>query len=183
MVNRNLLLISFYSSQISNYKSGHEFEGVVQRLLELNMILANEIKVTQGDGGIDIIAVYKKHTILIQCKNVESPITVNNVRDFESSISRYSNPFGFIVYNEKKMKTKNCATQKANKWIASSEQFIKICSETEICNIIKEFCKEDFSQSQLELFDFSADNFVYNEVKSQNVHIKKIVIRKRYNPY
>ena len=120
---------------------------------------------------------------MIQCKNVESPITVNNVKDFESSISRYSNPFGFIVYNEKKMKTKNCATQKANKWIASSEQFIKICSETEICNIIKEFCKEDFSQSQLELFDFSADNFVFNEVKSQNVHIKKIVIRKRYNPY
>ena len=111
------------------------------------MILANEIKVNQGDGGIDIIAAYKKHTILIQCKNVESPITVNNVKDFESSISRYSNPFGFIIYNKKKMKTKNCATQKTNKWIASSEQFIKICSETKICNIIKEFCKEDFSQS------------------------------------
>ncbi|CAG8726987.1 15607_t:CDS:1, partial [Dentiscutata heterogama] len=72
---------------VSNYKSEHNFEGVLRRILESNVILANEIKVIQEDNSIDLVATFKKNTILIQNKSVESAITINIVQDFESAIS------------------------------------------------------------------------------------------------
>ncbi|CAG8824415.1 12310_t:CDS:1, partial [Gigaspora rosea] len=47
---------------ISNYKMGHNFESIIRhKLNSSDMIVANKIKVTQGDGGIDLIATYKKN--------------------------------------------------------------------------------------------------------------------------
>ncbi|RIB17239.1 hypothetical protein C2G38_2187870 [Gigaspora rosea] len=43
----------------------HLFETILRKILEVNGILANEVKITQEDNGI-IIATYKKNTILIQ---------------------------------------------------------------------------------------------------------------------
>ncbi|CAG8802898.1 3346_t:CDS:2, partial [Gigaspora rosea] len=36
--------------RISNYKSGHDFEPIIRKLLETNGIIASEIKVSQGDN-------------------------------------------------------------------------------------------------------------------------------------
>ncbi|RIB00602.1 hypothetical protein C2G38_2051525 [Gigaspora rosea] len=67
---------------------GHNFESIIRHKLNSNdMIVANEIKVTQGDGGIDLIATYKKNLVLIQCKSVKKPIAVQTVQNFESSIN------------------------------------------------------------------------------------------------
>ncbi|CAG8723946.1 14743_t:CDS:2, partial [Gigaspora rosea] len=61
--------------------------------------MAYEIKVIQGDNGIDIIVSYKKNIILIQCKKIEKAITFDIIQKFERSISQFSDPLGIIVYN------------------------------------------------------------------------------------
>ncbi|CAG8502053.1 8330_t:CDS:10 [Gigaspora rosea] len=84
-----------------NYTSGYEFEKILRKILKVNRILANEVKITQGDNEIDIIAIYKKNTILIQCKRYKSAIGVTVIRDFESAISQFPNSLEQII------KTKN----------------------------------------------------------------------------
>ena len=100
-------------------------------------ILANEIKVIQGDGEIDIIATYNEKLILIQCKNIESSITLHFVKNFESSISRFPKSLGIIVYNSERMKSEKYITAKAKSWIETSNNDIFVCSEKEIINQIK----------------------------------------------
>ena len=75
---------------------------------------------------------------MIQCKNIESAISVKIIREFESFISRYPNPLGIIVYNSEKIKG-NKFTPKARIWASTSKQNIKICNEKEIVQIIEDF--------------------------------------------
>ncbi|CAG8745385.1 22340_t:CDS:2, partial [Racocetra persica] len=156
--------------KISNYKSGHDFEPIIRKIAEANGLLASEIKVTQGDNGIDIIATYKKKLILIQCKNVETPLTVQIVRIFESAISRFpSDSLGLIVYNSEKL-NERFASHKASNWASTSKQNIKICNEKEFVGIIKEFFEYD-NDDQIDLIDINADTFNLSELIGKNVSI------------
>ncbi|RIB13241.1 hypothetical protein C2G38_2198383 [Gigaspora rosea] len=77
----------------------------------------NEIKVTQGDDGIDIIATYQNNIALIQCKNIESAIS----------------------------NKRNKLTPKAKIWVSTSKENIKVCNEKEIVEVIKEFFTNEFN--------------------------------------
>ncbi|CAG8807692.1 17935_t:CDS:2, partial [Cetraspora pellucida] len=61
-------------------------------------LLVYQIKVTQGDNGIDFIVTYKEKLILIQCKNIETSISVQTVQSFESAISRFSSDSLGIIF-------------------------------------------------------------------------------------
>lgn len=55
-------------------------------------ITAYPIKLTQGDGGVDIIANYKDTQILVQCKDYGKSIGVAKVREFISVLSDHNHP-------------------------------------------------------------------------------------------
>ncbi|CAG8745627.1 32345_t:CDS:2, partial [Racocetra persica] len=134
------------------------------RIAETNGLLAFEIKVIQDDNGIDIILTHKEKLILIQCKNVETPINVHIVRVFESALSRFSpDSLGLIVYNSEKL-DENFATPKAKNWATTSKKNIKICNEKEFVEIIKNFFEND-NDDHIELINFTADSF--DLIKSQ----------------
>ncbi|CAG8834874.1 19471_t:CDS:1, partial [Cetraspora pellucida] len=156
---------------ITNYQSGHDFELITRKIAEAFGLLVYEIKVTQGDNGIDIIVTYKEKVILIQCKNIETSISVQTVRVFESAISRFSSDsLGIIVYNSKKLKEKKYATVKAKLWAQTSKRNIKICNEEEFVNIIKDFYESD-DDDYIELVDYKADSFNINSLLGENVSI------------
>ena len=73
-------------------------------MLTENNIIAHQISVTQGDGGIDIQATYKRHLILIQCKNTKDGINLGMVQKMESACSRFTNFIGVLVYNQDNLK-------------------------------------------------------------------------------
>jgi hypothetical protein len=144
--------------------------------------------VIQGDHGIDIIATYKKNTILIQCKKVEKAITVQIVKNFESSISRFSNPLGIIVYEKEHIKSNNFITKTANSWLINSDFQIKVCNETQVVKTIEEFFSIEPEKKDFVITNYKADEFNLEEfgITSKNVSIGKMVIRNnkksRYSP-
>ena len=148
-------------------------------MLEGNGILANEIKVVQGDNGIDIIATYMEKLVLIQCKDMVSSIRVSLVRDFESAISRYpSDSLGTIVYNGEKV-GKNYATPKAKQWVATSKTNIIICEKEKLIHTIKNFFKDDEVDGDIEMLDVKASKLDIGGLVGENVSIGKIISRKR----
>ncbi|RIB06727.1 hypothetical protein C2G38_2046571 [Gigaspora rosea] len=168
---------------ITNYVSGHNFENIIRKVLNSYNILANEIKVTQGDDGIDIIATYQNNIALIQCKNIESAISIKIIREFESSVSRYPNSLGIIIYNSEKNKG-NKFTPKAKIWVSTSKENIKVCNEKEIV----EFFSIKPEEKDYIITNYKADEFNLEEfgITSKNVSIEQIVIKKnsnRYKPY
>ncbi|RIB01216.1 hypothetical protein C2G38_2231530 [Gigaspora rosea] len=149
--------------------------------------VANEIKVTQGDDGIDIIATYQNNIILIQCKNIESAISVKIIREFESSVSRYPNSLGIIVYNSEKNKG-NKLTPKAKIWVSTSKENIKVCNKKEIVEVIKKFFSIKPEEKDYIITNYKADEFNLEEfgITSKNVSIEQMVIKKssnRHKPY
>ncbi|CAG8812850.1 35825_t:CDS:2, partial [Racocetra persica] len=146
----------------------HNFESIIRKIAETNRLLASEIKVTQGDNGIDIIVTYKEKLILIQCKNVETPVTVHIVRVFESALSRFlPDSLGLIVYNSEKL-VENFATPKVKNWALTSKKNIKICNEKEFVEIIKNFFEND-NDDHIELINYMADSFDLNKLVRKNV--------------
>ncbi|CAG8743468.1 778_t:CDS:2, partial [Racocetra fulgida] len=134
---------------------------------------------TQEDNGIDVIITYKEKLILIQCKNMEMPITVQIVRMFESALSRFSSDsLGLIVYNSEKLNEK-FATPKAKHWAYTSKKNIKICNEKEFVDIIKSFFEYDDDNDQIELFDYKADTFDIIKSLGTNVSIVDFLIEDR----
>ncbi|CAG8479933.1 13824_t:CDS:2 [Racocetra persica] len=159
---------SIFENGISNYKSGHNFENIVRKIAETNGLLASEIKVTQGNNSIDIIVTYKEKLILIQYKNVETPVNVHIVRVFESALSRFSSDsLGLIVYNSEKL-NENFATSKAKNWAFTSKKNIKICNEKEFVEIIKNFFEND-NDDHIELINYIADSFDLIKLVEKNV--------------
>ncbi|RIB10261.1 hypothetical protein C2G38_2206620 [Gigaspora rosea] len=143
---------------ITNYASGHNFENIIRKFLNSYNILANEIKVTQGDDGIDIIATYQNNIVLIQCKNIESAISVKIIREFESSVSRYPNSLGIIVYNSEKIKE------------ISSHQKLKFGIKPE---------EKDYIITNYKADEFNLEEF---GITSKNVSIEQMVIKKNIVP-
>src|SRR5260363_120263 len=122
---------------MSNHKIGHNFESIIRlKLNSSELIVANEIKVTQGDGGIDLIVTYKKNLVLIQCKSVEKPIPVQMVRNFESAIQRFPNSLGIIVCDSGKIKDEKYLTSNTSAWVKSSDLNLKVCDERFIVETI-----------------------------------------------
>ncbi|RIB22438.1 hypothetical protein C2G38_2033569 [Gigaspora rosea] len=141
---------------ITNYASGLNFKNIIRKVLNLYNILANEIKVTQGDNGIDIIAIYQNNIALIQCKNIESAISVKIIREFESSVLRYPNFLGIIVYNSKKNKG-NKLTPKAKIWVSTLKENIKVCNEKEKVEVIKELFSIKPEEKDYIITNYKAD--------------------------
>ncbi|CAG8558688.1 36692_t:CDS:2 [Racocetra persica] len=147
-------------------------ENIEEEEAEINRLLAFEIKVTQGDNGIDIILTHKEKLILIQCKNVETPINVHIVRVFESALSRFSSDsLRLIVYNSKKLE-ENFATSKAKDWAFTSKKNIKICNEKEFVEIIKNFFEND-NDDHIKLINYTADSFDLIKLVGKNVSTTK----------
>jgi hypothetical protein len=167
---------------------GHDFEVTTRNLLNSQDILAQEIKVTQGDGGIDIIATYKEHMILIQCKSIETPITYLMMKNFEASVSRYpNNTLGIMVYDGEKMKNaEKFISPKANSYMKSSRCNIKISTEKTVANLIKDIIDNYESEGEIEICNYCSDSLKLSNIEGKNVSISKIIIRKnkkRFNPY
>ncbi|CAG8759090.1 9916_t:CDS:1, partial [Cetraspora pellucida] len=129
--------INDFGPKDSNYHKGHQFENTISKILINDGIRTNMIRLRRGDGGIDIIATFKGRIILIQCKNVESPISVLDLRSFESSIDPFvgNDILSIIVYNSKKLN--HPLTKDAKDWNITSRFNIKITNEREIVNCIK----------------------------------------------
>ncbi|RIB06208.1 hypothetical protein C2G38_2217696 [Gigaspora rosea] len=154
--------------KISNYKIGYNFESIIRhKLNSSDMIVANEIKVTQGDCGIDLIATYKKNFVLIQYKSVEKPIAVQTVRNFESSIQRFPNlSLGIIVCDSGKIKDEKYLTFNTSAWVKSSDLNLKVCDErfiveTIINNIIEGNDEEEIVISNIHLDFLSFLNYIF----------------------
>jgi hypothetical protein len=136
--------------------------------------------VNQGDGGIDIIATYKKNLILIQCKSVEKPIPVQMIRNFESSVLRFPSSLGIIVCDSTKIKDEKYLTFKANSWLKSSKLDLKVCDERLVIDtIINHFGEEH--EEELVLSNVWLEFFNFLNFKGENVTIDKIVTR--FKPY
>ncbi|CAG8828280.1 31521_t:CDS:2, partial [Racocetra persica] len=116
--------------------------------------------------------------ILIQCKNVETPVNVHIVRVFESALSRFSSDsLGLIVYNSKKL-DENFATPKAKNWATTtSKKNIKICNEKEFVEIIKNFFEND-NDNNIELINYTTDSFDLINLVGKNVSIGTIGVGK-----
>ncbi|RIB09470.1 hypothetical protein C2G38_2208845 [Gigaspora rosea] len=152
----------------SNHKIGHDFEFTIHQKLNLSDIIANEVKVNQGDDGIDIIATYKNNFVLIQCKSIEKPIAVQTLRNFESSIedTKY-------------------LTIKASSWVKSSKFNLSVCDETSIISTIKNHHfeqKNKENDKELVIQDFQSDVFYFSNFKGENVRIGRITVSK-FKPY
>ncbi|CAG8712350.1 29972_t:CDS:2, partial [Racocetra persica] len=161
-------IISKSKIGLQSYNSGHDFESVIRKIAEASSLLANEIKVTQGDNDIDIIITYKEKLILIQCKNWKTPINVQIVRIFESAISRFpSDSLGIIVYNSEKMGEK-IVTPKAKRWAFTSKKNIEICDKNQFVKIIKDFYDLD-EDDHIELIDYKANYFDIINLIGENV--------------
>ncbi|RIB17503.1 ribonuclease H-like domain-containing protein [Gigaspora rosea] len=172
--------------KISNYKIGHNFESIIRyKLNSSDMIVANEIKVTQGDGGIDLIATYKKNLVLIQCKSVEKPIAVQTVRNFESSIQRFPNSsLEIIVCDSCKIKDEKYLTSNASTWVKSSDLNLKHLKDHfdygEIyddvncfLNVLKYFEKyHDLSEEQSNKIYSIISNQYYQSKKQQEYYLE-----------
>jgi hypothetical protein len=173
--------------QVSNYKIGHDFEVTTRNLLNSQDILAQEIKVTQGDGGVDIIATYKEHLILIQCKSIVSPITYLMMKNFEASVSRYpTNTLNIIVYDGEKLQETKNITPKAKSYMNSSKYNIKVSTEKTVSNLIKDTIDNYETEGEIEICNYSSDFLKLSDIEGKNVTISKIIIRKnkkRYSPY
>ena len=51
-----------------------------------------------GDGGIDFIGIYKRYTLLVQCKNQEKKINVEQIRSFIGAIEKYFKKSTFAIF-------------------------------------------------------------------------------------
>ncbi|CAG8635322.1 12558_t:CDS:2, partial [Racocetra fulgida] len=127
----------FCRNQKSTKEIGNVFERQIEKLLNKHEIKAHIFPCRQGDGGIDIIATFKRRNILIQCKNVGSSIDVNKLKIFETSVSRFGKEvLSVIVYNSKKLKN-NPLTTNAETWRKGSCPNICIETEKTIVDCIK----------------------------------------------
>ncbi|RIB00855.1 hypothetical protein C2G38_2232702 [Gigaspora rosea] len=133
-------------------QDGYNFESIICQKLNLSDIIANEVKVNQGDGEIDIIATYKNNLVLIQCKSIEKPIAVQTVRNFESSVLRFPNSLEIIVCDSTKIKNEKYLTIKAHSWENDEELVIQ---------------------------DFQSDFFYFFNFKDENVKIERITVNQQ----
>lgn len=138
-----------------------------------NGIIANEITVTQGDGGIDIQATYQHHLFLIQCKNTRRGININAVKQMESSCSRFSNYLGLLVYNINELTSSNFITRQARFWLKSSNFDIKVCSSNQLVDVIKNY-SPNLEEGGVTMMDIHAELMEISGVTYKNVSIKKL---------
>lgn len=91
-----------------------------------------DFRLTQGDGGVDLIAVYHGTTYIIQCKDHEQKISVKYIREFESVIGRLGKTVvGIMVLPEDNF------TSHAKRWARTSKYSIFLTDKMKICSIIK----------------------------------------------
>jgi hypothetical protein len=45
---------------------------------------------SNGDGGVDIIGCYKRHTLLVQCKDIKDKVSCSEIRAFRTVMDNYS---------------------------------------------------------------------------------------------
>ena len=149
-------------------------------MLTENNIIAHQISVTQGDGGIDIQATYKRHLILIQCKNTKDGINLGMVQKMESACSRFTNFIGVLVYNQDNL-SGNPITRQAKHWINASNFNIKYCNNYQLVELIKDNI-DDLESENVVLDNFSSERMEISGIVFTNVKAKKVFI-KRFKPY
>ncbi|CAG8579970.1 7726_t:CDS:2, partial [Racocetra persica] len=164
-----------------NYDNKHE---CVDAATHGNGIIAYIIQVTERNGGLDLLLSYQGNQICVQYKDRENALTLSILKEFEFTMTHFKNSLGILVYNSKTMKTKKYLTKQAKLWLDNSSQQIIVCDEEQVVNRIKNFF-ENNEESELILTDFQAEKFFLNGIDSDNVHIKKIILKRsvQYSPY
>ncbi|CAG8838052.1 34851_t:CDS:1, partial [Racocetra persica] len=115
--------------------------------------------VTEGDGGFDLLLSYHGNQICVQIKDIEKPILLSMIKNFEATMNNFKGSLGILVYNSKTMKTENFLTKQAKLWLENTSQQIIVCNEEEVINEIKNFFKNDEEPTELLLTDFKAESF------------------------
>ena len=174
----------------SNYKTGHDFESAIAKILNEHGILSYGVKVRQGDGGVDIIANYEKKIIIIQCKSIESSILLKYVKDFEATLSKFpDDSLGIIVYDSDRMKSPNLLTKQAATWMKTMEKNLVISNEKCLVSDIKKYFNQTNTindpSNLIKFKKLNASSLDMFGMKAENVNIESILIKKkpRFHPY
>ena len=102
------------------------------------LLLVNDIshyicnyRLSQGDGGLDLIAFYQETTYVIQCKDHMRKVGIRYIREFEGVIGRIDKAVvGILVTPDGRF------TTQAKRRAETSDYNITLTDKDQICSII-----------------------------------------------
>ncbi|RIA81184.1 hypothetical protein C1645_744708 [Glomus cerebriforme] len=76
---------------MNSFTRGNEFEDEIQRKLRSHSIECYKIRLSCGDGGVDLMGNFAGYLLLIQCKNysASTKVNVDHIYKFEGVMSKY----------------------------------------------------------------------------------------------
>ncbi|CAG8537355.1 26287_t:CDS:2, partial [Dentiscutata erythropus] len=87
------------NNSITSFSKGDGFEIKVFRLVKNKIkIDCQRVRLSRGDGGIDMLGNYNHYLLLFQCKDLTNKVEVDYIRDFESVISRFNKQTTIGIY-------------------------------------------------------------------------------------
>ncbi|NLL93500.1 MAG: restriction endonuclease [Clostridiales bacterium] len=88
-----------YSLEQIDVMKGSQFEEFVAAVLEGNGYKIEEITITSGDYGADIIAIAGDERIAVQCKRYNRPVGVKAVQEVIAAMKHYNCESAIVVTN------------------------------------------------------------------------------------
>ncbi|RIA91602.1 hypothetical protein C1645_821834 [Glomus cerebriforme] len=139
---------------------GNNFENQVESILRNGNIETYKIRLSNGDGGVDLMGNYGGNLLLIQCKSSPgNKVTKANVRELKGVMSKYPvNTIGVFVVPSK---TENY-TRRAIEEARNSKFKIILTDKSNICNEI-EIHSEDYVEN---------DNYIQFHVQNIQGELK-----------